>query len=68
MTDQEKKAIIELQELYDYDYYKGRYESCKTMISVFCILNKHLTGRTGWEIRFEGSKADDLINVYEEQA
>ena len=66
MTDQEKKAIIELQELYDYEYIKSRYERCKAMIGVFCILNKHLTGETGWRIRFEGSKADELVNVLEE--
>ena len=65
MTEQEKKAILELQETYEYHWNKSHYDKCKTLINVFCILNKHLTGQTGWRIQFEGSKADELINAYE---
>ena len=63
MTTKEKMAIRELQEKYEHHYVKGEYDACKHMIGVFCILNKHLTGQTGWRIRFEGSMADELVNV-----
>lgn len=59
----EIKAVKELQELYQYKFDKGDYKACDTLISVFCILNKHLTTRTGWQIRFDGSIADDLYNI-----
>ena len=65
MTEQEKKAILELQEKYEYHWIHSDYDKCKTLIDVFCILNKYLTGQTGWRIKFEGSKADELINAYE---
>lgn len=63
MTENEKKAILELQEKYERHYNRGEFEKCKAMIGVFGILNKYLTGQTGWRIRFEGSKADELINI-----
>lgn len=58
----EIKAVKELQELYEYKWNKGEYEECDTLLGVFCILNKHLTGHTGWRIDFEGSKAKELEN------
>lgn len=58
----EIKAVKELQELYEYKWNKGEYEECDTLLGVFCILNKHLTGHTGWRIDFEGSKARELEN------
>lgn len=63
MTEEEKKAVLELQELYESYWYKDRFQECKALIMAFCILNKHLNDHTGWRIRFEGSKADDLVNV-----
>ena len=63
MTEQEKKAILEIQSNYEYHWNQGDYEQCKAMVGVLCILNKHLTGHTGWQIQFEGSKANELVNV-----
>lgn len=63
MTENEKKAILELQQVYISDFNRGKFERCKAMIGVFCILNKHLTGQTGWRIKFEGSLCDDMENV-----
>lgn len=67
MTENEIKAIKELQDEYEYLWNKSRYEECETLVKVFCILNKHLTGHTGWRIEFEGSKADELINAIEDR-
>lgn len=63
MTENEKKAIIELQEKYQLHFERGEIEKCKAMIGVFCILNKHLTGNTGWQIKFEGSLYREMENV-----
>ena len=62
MTKEEQQMVLELQEDYESHWNRADYSYCKDMIGVFCIINKHLTGQTGWRIRFEGSKADELIN------
>lgn len=59
----EIKAVKELQDMYEYALIKSDYKKCDVLIGVFCVLNKHLTTSTGWRIKFEGSKADDLYNV-----
>ena len=64
LTEDEKKAISEIQEMYICDFNRGKFERCKALISVLCILNKHLTGDTGYEISFEGSKNDLMENVF----
>lgn len=58
-----KKAVIELQEMYEYAWSKSRFDECKALISVFCIINKHIFRQTGWRIKFDGSKEDKLFNV-----
>jgi len=63
MTANEIKAIKELQDKYEYHWNNGDYEQCKALHGAFCILNKYLTGNTSWKIQFEGSKADELVNV-----
>ena len=68
LTEEEKKMILELQDHYDYLWTKGKYEACEELVKAFCIINKHLTGHTGWEIDFEGSKAERLVNALEEKA
>ena len=59
----EIKAVNELYDLYEYKLRKSDYKACEVLISVFCILNKHLTNSTGWQIKYEGSPAKDLYNV-----
>ena len=62
MTEDEKKMVLELQELYESWWHRGKYDKCDVAIEIFCILNKYLTGHTGWRIQFNGSKANLLIN------
>lgn len=62
LTDTEKKMINELYEVYELHWNKSEYEYCDMMIGVFCILNKYLTGQTGWRIEYEGSRAKELLN------
>ena len=62
LSENEKKMISELYEVYESHWNKSDYEYCDKMLGVFCILNKYLTGQTGWRIEYEGSKAKDLFN------
>lgn len=68
MTDAEIKAIKELQDDYEHNYIHCRYERCKGIMDALLILNKHLNGISDWRIQFEGSRADELANVREEEA
>jgi len=68
MTENEIKAIKELQDEYEYNYIHCRYERCKGIMDALLILNKHLNGISDWRIQFEGSKADELVNVRAEEA
>jgi len=67
MTEQEKEAIKELQALYHYNYINKNKKACKCLIRAFYILNKHLNGQIGWRIQFDGSHADELKDVMDEQ-
>lgn len=68
MTENEIKAIKELQDDYEHNYIHCRYERCKGIMDALLILNKHLNGISDWRIQFEGSKADELVNVRAEEA
>lgn len=63
MTEELKKAIIEMQEDYEFNWKKGNFDVCKGILYSLLLINKHVNDISDWRIRFEGSIADRLINV-----
>lgn len=62
LEEVEERMIRELYSCYESWWNRAKYEKCDAMIDVLSIINKHLTGHTGWRIDYEGSIARDLLN------
>jgi hypothetical protein len=66
LTEDEKKAIFEMQEAYDSAYNRGQYERCKGLFTALTLIGKHIAN-TDWRIPFDGSLEDNLININAER-